>query len=151
MLCSLPVSWKKRSLTSLWITTNIDYRVILLLLSLAASLLSSNGLSNSLTDMHFLTLHYTASRTSLQRRILGSKCRAIHTSISYSLTLYRMIKQRGIDALINECLIGPVLGFGGTFVGYACGLLAYLYVRFTHPAYNADGSYTPVIVAFAFL
>ena len=29
----------------------------------------------------------------------------------------RMIKQRGIDALVNECLVGPVLGFGATFVG----------------------------------
>ena len=62
-----------------------------------------------------------------------------------------MIKQRGIDALINECLIGPVLGFGATFVGYACGLVAYLYLRFTSPAYNDDGSYTAVAVAFAFL
>ena len=62
-----------------------------------------------------------------------------------------MIKDRGIDALINECLIGPVLGMGGTFVGYACALLAYLYMVFTAPAYNADGSYTPVVVAYAFL
>ena len=37
------------------------------------------------------------------------------------------------------------------FVGYACALLAYLYVIFTHPAYNKDGGYTPLIVAFAFL
>ncbi|KAI5925658.1 plasma-membrane choline transporter-domain-containing protein [Camillea tinctor] len=64
---------------------------------------------------------------------------------------WTMIKQRGIDALINECLIGPVLGFGGTFVGYACALLSYLYVLFTRPAYNSDGGYTPIIVAFAFL
>ncbi|KAI0023974.1 duf580 domain-containing protein [Xylariomycetidae sp. FL0641] len=47
---------------------------------------------------------------------------------------WTMIKQRGIDALINECLLGPVFSFGATFVAYAC-----------------DGSYTPVVVAFAFL
>ncbi|KAI1866373.1 uncharacterized protein JN550_007761 [Neoarthrinium moseri] len=64
---------------------------------------------------------------------------------------WNMIKQRGIDALINECLIGPVLSMGATFVGYACALMAYLYLVFTHPAYNADGSFTPVVVAFAFL
>ncbi|KAI0127582.1 plasma-membrane choline transporter-domain-containing protein [Xylariales sp. AK1849] len=64
---------------------------------------------------------------------------------------WQMIKQRGIDALINECLIGPVLSMGATFVGYACALLAYLYLLFTAPAYNSDGSYTPVVVAFAFL
>ncbi|KAI0165329.1 DUF580-domain-containing protein [Hypoxylon sp. FL1284] len=64
---------------------------------------------------------------------------------------WNMIKQRGIDALINECLIGPVLSMGATFVGYATSLLAYLYLVFTKPAYNDDGSYTPVVVAFAFL
>ena len=63
----------------------------------------------------------------------------------------RMIKQRGIDALVNECLVGPVLGFGATFVGYACGLLAYVYLVITKPEYNNGGSYTPVIVSFAFL
>ena len=40
-----------------------------------------------------------------------------------------MIKQRGIDALVNECLIGPVLSMGATFVAYACALLSFL-VRF---------------------
>lgn len=63
----------------------------------------------------------------------------------------RMIKDRGIDALVNECLIGPVLSMGATFIAYACALLAYLYLIFTSPAYNADGGYTPVVVAFAFL
>ncbi|KAH7018183.1 plasma-membrane choline transporter-domain-containing protein [Microdochium trichocladiopsis] len=64
---------------------------------------------------------------------------------------WTMIKDRGIDALVNECLIGPVLTFGATFVAYACALLAYLYLLFTNPGYNASGGYTPVIVAFAFL
>lgn len=39
-----------------------------------------------------------------------------------------MIKQRGIDALINECLIGPVLTMGATFVAFACALMAYCYL-----------------------
>ncbi|KAI1080322.1 DUF580-domain-containing protein [Whalleya microplaca] len=64
---------------------------------------------------------------------------------------WNMIKQRGIDALVNECLIGPVLSMGATFVAYATALLAYLYLVFTHPSYNTDGSYTPVVVAFSFL
>ncbi|KAF2877564.1 plasma-membrane choline transporter-domain-containing protein [Massariosphaeria phaeospora] len=64
---------------------------------------------------------------------------------------WRMMKDRGIDALVNECLIGPVLSMGATFIGYACALLAYLYLVFTAPAYNSTGSYTPVVVAFAFL
>ncbi|KAI8627462.1 duf580 domain-containing protein [Xylariaceae sp. FL1651] len=64
---------------------------------------------------------------------------------------WNMIKQRGIDALINECLLGPVFSMGATFVGYACALLAYLYLEYTSPAYNSNGSYTPVVLAFSFL
>ena len=66
------------------------------------------------------------------------------------LTNSRLIKNRGIDALINECLIGPVLTMGASFVGYACALLAYLYLIFTKPGYNTSGDYTPVVVAYAF-
>lgn len=58
---------------------------------------------------------------------------------------------RGIDALINECLISPVLTMGATFVAYACALLAYLYLVFTAPSYNSGGEFTPVVVAYAFL
>lgn len=62
-----------------------------------------------------------------------------------------MIKSRGVDALVNECLVGPVLTAGATFVAYFCAFLAYLYIVFTNPAYNSTGSFTPVVVAFAFL
>jgi hypothetical protein len=64
---------------------------------------------------------------------------------------WTMIKTRGIDALVNECLVGPVLTMGATFIAYFCALLAYLYLLFTKPEYNSNGSYTPVVVAFAFL
>ncbi|CAF3471631.1 PNS1 protein [Fusarium graminearum PH-1] len=64
---------------------------------------------------------------------------------------WKMIKDRGIDALINDCLIGPVLSFGALFIAYACALLAYLYLYFTDPAYNSDGQYTAVVMAFSFL
>lgn len=65
--------------------------------------------------------------------------------------LISFIKQRGIDALINMCLIGPVLNLGAMFIGFSSALLAYLYVLFTDPAYNKTGTFTPVIVAFSFL
>lgn len=64
---------------------------------------------------------------------------------------WTLMKSRGIDALVNDCLIGPVLTMGSTFVGYLCALLAFLYLEFTKPAYNSTGSYTPVVLAFAFL
>ncbi|KAF2637574.1 DUF580-domain-containing protein [Massarina eburnea CBS 473.64] len=71
--------------------------------------------------------------------------------ISAAKATWTMIKDRGIDALVNECLIGPVLSMGAMFVGYACALLAYLYLIFTSPAYNSGGAFTPVVVAFAFV
>ncbi|KAF2725746.1 DUF580-domain-containing protein [Polychaeton citri CBS 116435] len=64
---------------------------------------------------------------------------------------WRLIKDRGIDALVNECLIGPVLTMGATFVAYACALMAYLYLVFTNPAYNRNGDFTPVVLAYAFM
>ncbi|KAF3941395.1 hypothetical protein ABW19_dt0206175 [Dactylella cylindrospora] len=64
---------------------------------------------------------------------------------------WRLIKDRGIDALIQDCLINPVLTMGAVFVGYLCALLAYLYLEFTNPSYNERGTYTAVIMAFAFL
>ncbi|KAI4204835.1 MAG: hypothetical protein LQ350_000901 [Teloschistes chrysophthalmus] len=64
---------------------------------------------------------------------------------------WTMMKDRGIDALVNDCLIGPVLTMGSTFVAYLCTLLAFLYLEFTKPAYNEGGAFTPVVMAFAFL
>lgn len=40
---------------------------------------------------------------------------------------------------------------GAMFVAYACALMAYVYIVFTNPAYNHNGDFTPVVVAFAFL
>ncbi|KAJ5135570.1 uncharacterized protein N7515_004848 [Penicillium bovifimosum] len=64
---------------------------------------------------------------------------------------WTMMRDRGIDALVQDCLIGPVLTMGSTFIGYVCALLAYLYLQFTRPEYNRDGNFTAVIMAFAFL
>ncbi|RAH85313.1 protein pns1 [Aspergillus japonicus CBS 114.51] len=64
---------------------------------------------------------------------------------------WSMMKDRGVDALAADCLIGPVLTMGSVFVSYVCALLAYLYLRYTHPAYNQDGDFTAVIMAFAFV
>ncbi len=40
---------------------------------------------------------------------------------------------------------------GATIVGFACALMAYVYLVFTNPAYNSNGDFTPVVVAYAFL
>ncbi|PCH43440.1 DUF580-domain-containing protein [Wolfiporia cocos MD-104 SS10] len=64
---------------------------------------------------------------------------------------WRMIKDRGIDALINDSLVGMTLTWGAYAIGLLCSLFAYLYLRYTHPSYNADGQYTAPVVLFAFL
>lgn len=82
---------------------------------------------------------------------------------------WRLIKQRGIDALINgmsplppshpvditdwcppDSLISNVLSCGATFIAYLTALLAYLYLKYTDPAYNQGGGYTPIVMAAAF-
>ncbi|KAI5812681.1 plasma-membrane choline transporter-domain-containing protein [Pyronema omphalodes] len=64
---------------------------------------------------------------------------------------FNLMKDRGMDALVNDCLVDPVLTMGAVFVGYLCALLSYLYLQFTNPAYNRDGGFTPVVLAFSFL
>jgi hypothetical protein len=64
---------------------------------------------------------------------------------------WRLIKDRGIDALINECLVGPVLSMGCLFVAVCCALVAYIYLDVTDPAYNQGGAFTAVVVLYAFL
>lgn len=58
---------------------------------------------------------------------------------------------RGIDALVNDQLVSMTLTWGAYAVGLLCSLFGYLYLRYTHPAYNADGQYTAPVVLFAFL
>lgn len=64
---------------------------------------------------------------------------------------YNLFKDRGIDALVNDSLVGTTLIFGAYVVGLLCSLFAYLYLRFTHPSYNAQGQYTAPVVLIAFL
>jgi Plasma-membrane choline transporter len=64
---------------------------------------------------------------------------------------WTLIKNRGIDILVNLCLISPVLSLGAFFVGFSTGLFAYLYLLFTKPEFNSDGTFTGVILFFAFI
>ncbi|KAK9480396.1 plasma-membrane choline transporter-domain-containing protein [Lipomyces japonicus] len=64
---------------------------------------------------------------------------------------WRLIKDRGVDALINDCLIDPVLNLGAQFVAYLTALFAYLYLTYTKPAYNSSGNYNAPVVGFAFV
>lgn len=46
--------------------------------------------------------------------------------ISAAKDTWRLIKDRGIDALINDCLIDSVLTMGSLMVAYVTAFLAYL-------------------------
>ncbi|TQS38093.1 hypothetical protein Golomagni_01406 [Golovinomyces magnicellulatus] len=70
---------------------------------------------------------------------------------SYIPATWTMIKDRGVDVLVNECLISPVLSMGALFVAYLSTILAFLYLQFTRPSYNDGNTFTVVIMAFAFL
>ncbi|KAG1731518.1 plasma-membrane choline transporter-domain-containing protein [Suillus paluster] len=64
---------------------------------------------------------------------------------------WAMFKDRGIDALVNDSLVGMTLTWGAYIVALLCSLFGYLYLRLTHPAYNSDGQYTAPVVFFSFI
>ncbi|KAJ8696215.1 pH nine-sensitive protein 1 [Pleurotus ostreatus] len=64
---------------------------------------------------------------------------------------WRLFKDRGIDALVNDSLVSMMLTWGGYAVGLISSLFGYIYLRYTAPSYNADGQYTAPIVLFSFL
>jgi len=64
---------------------------------------------------------------------------------------WRLFKDRGIDALVNDSLVGMTLTWGAYVVGLLSLLFAYLYLRFTHPSYNTSGQYTAPTILFAFV
>ncbi|KAG8983031.1 putative choline transporter, neither null mutation nor overexpression affects choline transport [Tulasnella sp. JGI-2019a] len=64
---------------------------------------------------------------------------------------WNLFQDRGIDALVNDSLVGLTLSFGGYIVGILSALFSYVYLRTTAPSYNGDGQYTAPIILFAFL
>ncbi|RSH94165.1 Protein pns1 [Saitozyma podzolica] len=64
---------------------------------------------------------------------------------------WRLMRDRGINALINDSLVGIVIMWSAYVNGFICALFAFFYLRYTHPAYNGDGEYTSSVLLFAFL
>ncbi|ORY21903.1 plasma-membrane choline transporter-domain-containing protein [Naematelia encephala] len=64
---------------------------------------------------------------------------------------WRLLKDRGIDALINDNLVGSTMMWGAYLNGFLCGVFGYLYLKFTNPSYNQDGQYSAVIILYSFL
>jgi hypothetical protein len=64
---------------------------------------------------------------------------------------WRLFKDRGIDALVNDSLVGMTMTFAAYIVGLLCSLFGYLYLHITNPSYNSSGQYTAPVILFAFL
>ncbi|KAG7813493.1 hypothetical protein KL921_001039 [Ogataea angusta] len=54
---------------------------------------------------------------------------------------FALVEQKGVSALINDCLISTALGLYSLFVAYACALVSVLFLFTTQPAWaqNTDG------------
>ncbi|GFZ44180.1 Protein PNS1 [Saitozyma sp. JCM 24511] len=72
-------------------------------------------------------------------------------SIPAAKDTWGLMRDRGIDALINDSLVGTVIMWGAYLNGFLCGLFAFIYLKYTNPSYNANGEYTAPILLFAFL
>ncbi|CAO3640172.1 unnamed protein product [Cunninghamella blakesleeana] len=64
---------------------------------------------------------------------------------------WTLIKDRGIEALINDNLINNVLFLGGLLVAVLSSLLGYLYLIISKPAFNQSGNMTGVVVLICFI
>jgi Plasma-membrane choline transporter len=62
-----------------------------------------------------------------------------------------MIKDRGVEALINDNLIGNVLFMGGLLAGVITSLFGYIYMAVARPAFNQYGTATPIVVMVCFI
>jgi hypothetical protein len=58
-----------------------------------------------------------------------------------------LAKSRGIDAIINDCLVGNVLGMGGLFIGLLVGGIGCLFVFMLHGIPNEPVYYIVIGVA----
>ncbi|KAI9500612.1 plasma-membrane choline transporter-domain-containing protein [Coemansia spiralis] len=64
---------------------------------------------------------------------------------------WAIIEDRGVNMLINDCLIGNVLQMGAFLCAAVVALVAWLYITITKPEYNSTGSYTAPIIIAAFV
>ncbi|GAA5998454.1 Pns1p [Rhodotorula paludigena] len=65
---------------------------------------------------------------------------------------WRLFKDRGIDALINDCLVNNIWTFGSYAVGGLCSLIAFAYLQALQPSFIEDnGGLKAVVLGYAFI
>lgn len=62
---------------------------------------------------------------------------------------WQIIRARGIDALINDCLIDHLLTFVQMMLGYTCAMLGYCYLKWTHASYNTSGGFYAIVTFYS--
>ncbi|CAI4065029.1 hypothetical protein SUVZ_08G1950 [Saccharomyces uvarum] len=62
-----------------------------------------------------------------------------------------MLREKGMDALINDNLINIALGLFAMFTSYMTTLFTFLFLRFTSPQYSSNGAFTGALMAFSFV
>lgn len=62
---------------------------------------------------------------------------------------WNVVKARGIDALINDCLIDHLLTFVQMMLGYTCAMLGYCYLKWTRPDYNSTGGFYAIVTFYS--
>lgn len=62
-----------------------------------------------------------------------------------------MIKDRGIEAIINDNLIGNVLGMGAIMIGALTTLICYAYIAIVNPSLASDSVSLAILLIIAFL
>ncbi|PWN47996.1 DUF580-domain-containing protein [Violaceomyces palustris] len=63
---------------------------------------------------------------------------------------WTLLKQKGIDAIINDSLVNIVWTMGAYIIGVCCALFAFIYEQKTRPEYLEQSGYYAVILLFAF-
>ncbi|KAL1923289.1 uncharacterized protein VTP21DRAFT_8269 [Calcarisporiella thermophila] len=67
---------------------------------------------------------------------------------------WTLIKDRGVEAIINDNLVGNVVGMGSILVGIITGALGFVYLLIQKPAFNnnsENGPYTALIIFICFI
>ncbi|TPX40919.1 hypothetical protein SeLEV6574_g06349 [Synchytrium endobioticum] len=65
---------------------------------------------------------------------------------SAARSTWQLIKTRGIDAVINDNLIGNVLMMGGLLVGLLAGFIGYIYAKFSPDIPDTGGYYASIVL-----
>ncbi|CAG8512971.1 11414_t:CDS:10 [Ambispora gerdemannii] len=64
---------------------------------------------------------------------------------------WTLIRERGLELVANDILVGNVLVMGSILIGMITALLGYLFTIIIQPDFNRGGTFTPLIVFLAFI